>query len=282
MAESETYRTKEDADAYFANQLYATDWTGASDGDKDKALLMASRAVDSLKYKGVKRSLWEALRDDGGDITTPSATMLAATELTELEIEAANNNQIKKFPRDDERNPEAWKLVISATGGTYTLTLNSETTSAIAYDANAAAVETALEALTSISAGDVVVTGTTELTITMAGDFEAVWFNTLTSDATLLTGGSSTATITVVEDNVFDAIFYAVCEEAKELLAGRDPQQEFRNLQLTTDGIGSNRVSMDRSEAHPEHTQHQFASPLAWKYLQRYLGANNHFTINRR
>jgi hypothetical protein len=279
MAESETYRSVDDADRYFADQLYATDWTGASDDDKSKALLMASRAVDSLKYDGVKRSVWEALIADGGDATKTTDYLLSHTDLTELELEAADALQLKQFPRDDERNAEAWLLQIDATGGTYDLTLNGETASGIAYDASAATVQAALEGLASISAGDVTVTGT--YTITLGGDYATTWWNSLTSDASNLTGGATTAAVTVVEDNVPDPIHAAVCEEAKSLLSGRDAEQEFRNLELNSDGVGTNRVTMDRSGIHPEHSHHLVTSPLAWKYIQRFLANNNTFRIKR-
>jgi hypothetical protein len=282
MAESTNYRSVADADAYFADQLYATDWTGASDSDKLKALIMATRAVDSLKYDGVKRSLWEAMSDDGGDTTTTSNEMLAETELTELEIEAANALQIKQFPRDDSREAEAWTLTIDATGGTFDLILNSETAATIAFDATSATIQTALEGLASVSPGDVTVTGDGPHTITLGGDFATVWNNTLTSDATNLTGGGTSATVETAEDNVPDEIFYAVCEEAKSLLSGRDAEQEFRNLELNSDGVGSNRVTMDRSGVWPEHSAHLITSPLAWKYVQRFLAKNNTFKINRR
>lgn len=45
------------------------------------------------------------------------------------------------------------------TGGTYTITWSGQTTAAIAYNATAAAVQAALEALSNIAPGDVVVTG---------------------------------------------------------------------------------------------------------------------------
>lgn len=44
-------------------------------------------------------------------------------------------------------------------GGTFTLTYDGQTTAAIAYDADAAAVDSALEALSNIGVGDVVVSG---------------------------------------------------------------------------------------------------------------------------
>ncbi|WP_060888534.1 hypothetical protein [Streptomyces scabiei] len=45
------------------------------------------------------------------------------------------------------------------TGGTFTITWSGQTTAAIAYNATAAQVQTALEALSNIAPGDVVVTG---------------------------------------------------------------------------------------------------------------------------
>lgn len=47
----------------------------------------------------------------------------------------------------------------SPTGGTFTITWSGQTTAAIAYNATAATVQTALEALSNIAPGDVVVTG---------------------------------------------------------------------------------------------------------------------------
>ncbi|QDU53547.1 beta strand repeat-containing protein [Gimesia panareensis] len=63
----------------------------------------------------------------------------------------------------------------AATGGTFTLTFNSETTTTIAYNASAATVQSELEGLASYSSGDFTVTGdtggpwTVEFTGTLAG-----------------------------------------------------------------------------------------------------------------
>ncbi|MGW5003245.1 hypothetical protein ACWEP8_36955 [Streptomyces hydrogenans] len=45
------------------------------------------------------------------------------------------------------------------TGGTFTITYSGQTTAAIAYNATAAAVQAALEALSNVNPGDIVVTG---------------------------------------------------------------------------------------------------------------------------
>lgn len=275
--EPTTYRTVADVDAYFAEQLFTTDWTGASAGDKAKSLLMVTRRIDAIAYEGEKASLYEARAS-------------TTDELTEAQVAAANALQTRQFPRDDADDPESWKLsIIDATGGTFTLTLNGEETSAIAYDADAATIQAALIALTSVSAGDVVVTvnesgvdSAGPYDVTMAGDFVDVRYNTLTSDPSGLTGsGGETTQVIVLNDNIPDEVFYAACEEAILLIAGRDAQQEFRNLTLTSDGIGSTRFTADRTQMPPEHSSHFFTSPLAWKYLRQFTTDSNAFPVKR-
>lgn len=84
------------------------------------------------------------------------------------------------------------------TGGTFTLTFtgpegDSATTAAIAFNANAAAVTSALEALANIQVGDVLVAGTGPWTVTFQGRLAAYNQEALTIDGALLTGGSGEA-----------------------------------------------------------------------------------------
>lgn len=85
-----------------------------------------------------------------------------------------------------------------ATAGDFTLSVDGETTAVIAFDATAAAVQTALEALSNVSPGDVtaVQTAGTDLgdasaivTLTWAGAFEGVDV-LLTADMSGLTGNA--------------------------------------------------------------------------------------------
>jgi hypothetical protein len=87
------------------------------------------------------------------------------------------------------------------TGGTFTLTFSSQTTAGIAYNATASAVQAALQALSSIGAGNVTVTGGpgpgTAWVVTFTGTLAAADQPAMTGSATGLTGGSSpTVTIT--------------------------------------------------------------------------------------
>jgi hypothetical protein len=77
------------------------------------------------------------------------------------------------------------------TGGTFTLTFDGATTAAIAYNASAAAVQSALEALPSINAGDVTVTGTGPYTVTFGGDLAGTDVAAMTASGANLTGGTS-------------------------------------------------------------------------------------------
>ena len=171
------YRTRTEADTYFADQLFATDWSGASDSDKDLALEMASTSIDRFRYRGAKNTLYTALVAAGGDTTQTVDQMLAKTTLTQKEIDDANAAQPAQFPRDGEAD-------------------------------------------------------------------------------------------------LPDLVWYAVCEEARELLTGRDPQQEYRDLDLLSENIGGQQASF--RQTHPsQHSVHQVVSPRAWQYLIPFLGRGN-------
>ena len=81
----------------------------------------------------------------------------------------------------------------SPTGGTFTLTLDGETTGTIAYNASAATVQTALEGLSNLNPGDVTVTGSAggPWTLTFGGARAGLDVPVMTKNAGGLTGGTS-------------------------------------------------------------------------------------------
>jgi len=85
--------------------------------------------------------------------------------------------------------------VNGATGGTFTLTFGDQTTGTIAYNASAATVDTALESLSNIAAGDVTCTGGalpgTAVVVTFTGNLAATDVSLMVADGALLTGGAS-------------------------------------------------------------------------------------------
>lgn len=91
----------------------------------------------------------------------------------------------------DER--QAVSLLGSPSGGTFTLTYAGQTTAAIAYNAAAATVQAALEALSNIGGGDVVVSGSAPIWgIDFAGALAAQDVPLITGDGSNLTGGVGT------------------------------------------------------------------------------------------
>ncbi len=83
------------------------------------------------------------------------------------------------------------------TGGTFTLTLAGQTTAGIAYNATAAAVKAALEALSNVNVGDVAVTGgpgpATPYVVTFTGQYAGEDMPAMTASGASLTGGTSPA-----------------------------------------------------------------------------------------
>lgn len=84
------------------------------------------------------------------------------------------------------------------TGGTFTLTYDGQTTAPIAYNADAAAVEAALVALSNISPGDVTVTGNAggPYTVTFGGSKYGVNVSQITASGAGLTGGTTPSVTT--------------------------------------------------------------------------------------
>lgn len=94
---------------------------------------------------------------------------------------------------------EVMTLVVDATGGSFTITYSGQTTAAIPANSTAAVVQTALENLSNVVPGDVVVVRTGSVnaytyTLTFGGLLSYANLTQITADATSLTGGASTAT----------------------------------------------------------------------------------------
>lgn len=63
LVDANAYANAAAGDAYHEGHLYATAWTGASAGEKDAALVMATRLIDAqCQFSGVKVSDRQALQ----------------------------------------------------------------------------------------------------------------------------------------------------------------------------------------------------------------------------
>jgi hypothetical protein len=90
-ASADSYTTVAEADTYHDNHLYATDWTGATTANQEKALKMATRILDEkIDWSGLKTSESQALAwgrtgvtDDGYSVSSsivPSPIKNATSE----------------------------------------------------------------------------------------------------------------------------------------------------------------------------------------------------------
>ncbi len=122
-----------------------------------------------------------------------------AVTVTETQAAVAAVNEVQTVAIPDD-----------VTGGTFALTYGGQTTGGIAYDADAATVDTALELLSNIGVGDVTVTGgdgpgidwIVEFTNLLAGAPQV----DMTIDGALLTGNEVTVTRTQVGSGIQNEI----------------------------------------------------------------------------
>ena len=100
-----------------------------------------------------------------------------------------------------DTNPnEVQKVVVDATSGNFTLTFDGQTTASIAFDANAAAVLAALELLSNIAPGDVIVTSpvASSWLIEFDGVYAGIGVAQITgTDVDLMGGGDAITTSTL-------------------------------------------------------------------------------------
>lgn len=128
--------------------------------------------------------------DDGGPWTVAFTGTLAGTNVSLMTIDVSSLtgavNEIQTI--SSPNNP---------TGGTFTLSFAGETTGNIAYNASAATIEAALEALTTIPAGSVSCGGGalpgSDVTVTFQGSLAAKDVALLEVDSLALTGVSAAA-----------------------------------------------------------------------------------------
>jgi hypothetical protein len=72
--DANSYADVADGDAYFDGHLYATQWTSATQANKEKALVFATRLIDAERqFKGVKTTDAQALQWPRSDCPDPDA-----------------------------------------------------------------------------------------------------------------------------------------------------------------------------------------------------------------
>lgn len=147
-----------------------------------KGDLPASKSMDVYPVRVASKS--SAITVDNESAKWMAKFSITDTPVLDAEVPAAGTDEVQTVT-----------VTGTPTGGTYTLTFDSQTTSGIAFDATASAVQTALEGLSNIDSGDVVCAGgphpDTAVTVTFGGQYDGVDVEQMTGDATGLTGGTT-------------------------------------------------------------------------------------------
>lgn len=177
--------------------------TLTSSGSTPNRVRRVKVAADSMKYFGLcgKSDSTNALGDD--HVWVPKLKIVSDITLIEMANGAYTIPECEAEIIPDDLyaavagTNELQTLTITGTptGGTFKLTFQGAQTATIAYNAIASAVTSALEALSTIGAGNVLCGGGplpgTPVTITFQGALAAQSLSLITADSTGLTGGTT-------------------------------------------------------------------------------------------
>ncbi|RLD57844.1 MAG: hypothetical protein DRI97_04425 [Bacteroidetes bacterium] len=89
LTNSNGYVSLDDADIYHEMRLHVSDWTGASDDDKEAAIMWASRLLDILvNWDGSKVSSTQAMRWPRTSVVDTDGYSIASTEIPQFLADA--------------------------------------------------------------------------------------------------------------------------------------------------------------------------------------------------
>lgn len=148
-----------------------------------------------VKSVGITIDSTSVVADANGNKIVPNGQVLAYVAATKKYVPYTGSSPEGDAPANEVQSIDLG----AASAGTIVITFDGQSTDPIDFDATAAAVELALEALPNIAPGDVTVTGgdlPAEVTLTFGGSYANQNVPVVTVVGTGLTGG----TITVATD----------------------------------------------------------------------------------
>lgn len=188
---------------------------------------------------------------DGGALTSPGTAKVTSLD------GAGDRDEVQKLAFSFLRF--GFEFVPLATGGSYTLTYEGQTTASLPFGSDAATVQSALEALPMIGAGNVAVSGSDPLSITFVGALAKTNVSAITVDQSALTlaGAAEAQTTTEGHAQGFDGAQAVDCDPNP--VKGTDPSEPIAvkadaidlepgtvyHLRLWADNQGSDPVTDD-------------------------------------
>lgn len=173
-----------------------------SDAELVEGFLDAALGPATNTLTGPTTANLSVYRGDGsGNLEDTGQTVLITNRSTSLDavsgaycVAGRLNGEWRPVWVDCSVRNEVQTLFSDATSGTFTLTYQGETTSAIAYNASAATIQSELEALPSIGSGNVSCSGGdlpgTAVTVEFTGELAEQDVDTLLVDNSGLSGGT--------------------------------------------------------------------------------------------
>lgn len=193
-----------------ASQLtiaYASDWKKQSawdvplaNGDLDRAFPATSR-----NYIDVEETIEDVLDCTGEDFLFELVTAETARLTIDFDVDPDVLAGLTAFAFGVAAAPtggtsEVQTETVTATGGYRTFTItrgaDAQTTGQIPWNANAAAIQTAIDALSNVEPGDITVAGAGPFTYTFGGTYANQDVNLIAVNTFFLTGGTSTMVVT--------------------------------------------------------------------------------------
>lgn len=177
--------------------LKQPDWNVPIDGDD----LDAALNVTSRNYLDIDETVEDVYDCTGEDLLFELVTKRVARLTVDMDVDPDILAGFLAFAYGVAAAPsggtsEVQTLTITATGGSYYLSVtkgaNTQITAAIAYNANAAAIQAALEALSNVAPGDITVAGAGPFTLTFGGDYALQSVPAVVVSTWALTGGTAT------------------------------------------------------------------------------------------
>ena len=133
-----------------------------------------------------RRVLPDAQVNKIDDVVEKPGDWSVYTVTYDLFPDSQGNTSYIYYELNDKIVPSVWDSVVTGSAGTQTYTVDGQSTSALAYNVATSALDTALEALSTVGAGNCTVTGT-------AGNYHI----TLANGGTLSAVGAGGATVAV-------------------------------------------------------------------------------------
>jgi len=129
-ASADSYITVADADTYHDNHLYATDWTGATTANKEKALKMATRILDEkIEWSGTRTSSTQALGWGRTDVTDDG--QVVSSDSVPQSIKNATAEFARHLISSDSTGDEDGKGLTSISVGSVALSFDKTDTAGV-------------------------------------------------------------------------------------------------------------------------------------------------------